>query len=273
MRRLGEEKPDLILMDVVMPGQNGFQLTRAITRDPRFSRCAGHHVHEQESGDRPGLGHAPGRQGLHRQARQCQTSCSPRSSSSTDDDARPAHRRHGQARKPCANSRTGWPPACRRCAPSSQASHGWPLIAAARAYWSSRCSRPGRSSISRPALPGTAHALLVDGRGQPARRPLRRGRSGRLPGLANARRPKGLRASRGAWLRSTPRWACHCALAGRSPRAGLRHAADMVRDAGRSPRSGPRLPPIAGRTRGARCGRRSVWPNWPGNSSFWASPA
>ena len=37
MRRLGEEKPDLILMDVVMPGQNGFQLTRAITRDPRFT--------------------------------------------------------------------------------------------------------------------------------------------------------------------------------------------------------------------------------------------
>jgi twitching motility two-component system response regulator PilH len=37
MRRLEEEKPQLILMDVVMPGQNGFQLTRAITRDPRFS--------------------------------------------------------------------------------------------------------------------------------------------------------------------------------------------------------------------------------------------
>ena len=36
MKRLGEETPDLILMDVVMPGQNGFQLTRAITRDPRF---------------------------------------------------------------------------------------------------------------------------------------------------------------------------------------------------------------------------------------------
>jgi twitching motility two-component system response regulator PilH len=38
MKRLGEETPDLILMDVVMPGQNGFQLTRAITRDPRFSK-------------------------------------------------------------------------------------------------------------------------------------------------------------------------------------------------------------------------------------------
>ena len=36
MRRLAEDKPDLILMDVVMPGQNGFQLTRTITRDPRY---------------------------------------------------------------------------------------------------------------------------------------------------------------------------------------------------------------------------------------------
>lgn len=43
-RRLAEEKPDLILMDVVMPGQNGFQLTRAIsaTRSTRTfpSSCA-----------------------------------------------------------------------------------------------------------------------------------------------------------------------------------------------------------------------------------------
>ena len=37
LRRLAEETPDLILMDVVMPGQNGFQLTRSITRDPRWS--------------------------------------------------------------------------------------------------------------------------------------------------------------------------------------------------------------------------------------------
>ena len=28
------DKPQLILMDVVMPGANGFQVTRAITRDP-----------------------------------------------------------------------------------------------------------------------------------------------------------------------------------------------------------------------------------------------
>jgi twitching motility two-component system response regulator PilH len=40
-RRLAEEKPDLILMDVVMPGQNGFQLTRAITRDPLYAASGG----------------------------------------------------------------------------------------------------------------------------------------------------------------------------------------------------------------------------------------
>lgn len=30
--------PDLILMDVVMPGQSGFQLTRTLGRDPVFSK-------------------------------------------------------------------------------------------------------------------------------------------------------------------------------------------------------------------------------------------
>jgi twitching motility two-component system response regulator PilH len=36
-KRLADDKPDLILMDVVMPGQNGFQLTRAINRTPEYT--------------------------------------------------------------------------------------------------------------------------------------------------------------------------------------------------------------------------------------------
>jgi twitching motility two-component system response regulator PilH len=32
--KIKADKPHLILMDVVMPGQNGFQVTRSIARDP-----------------------------------------------------------------------------------------------------------------------------------------------------------------------------------------------------------------------------------------------
>ena len=31
------EKPDLVLMDIVMPGLNGFQATRQLTKDPETS--------------------------------------------------------------------------------------------------------------------------------------------------------------------------------------------------------------------------------------------
>lgn len=34
LQKIKADKPELILMDVVMPGQNGYQITRAITRNP-----------------------------------------------------------------------------------------------------------------------------------------------------------------------------------------------------------------------------------------------
>ncbi|THT98774.1 response regulator [Lampropedia puyangensis] len=37
MQSIQVERPDLILMDVVMPGKNGFQLTRTITKDPVYA--------------------------------------------------------------------------------------------------------------------------------------------------------------------------------------------------------------------------------------------
>ena len=38
LERIRAERPELILMDVVMPGANGFQVTRAIARDPELSK-------------------------------------------------------------------------------------------------------------------------------------------------------------------------------------------------------------------------------------------
>jgi twitching motility two-component system response regulator PilH len=37
MERLRSYKPDVILMDVVMPGQSGFQFTRTLGRDPEYA--------------------------------------------------------------------------------------------------------------------------------------------------------------------------------------------------------------------------------------------
>ncbi len=37
LRQASASQPDCILMDVVMPGMNGFQATRKLTQDPRTS--------------------------------------------------------------------------------------------------------------------------------------------------------------------------------------------------------------------------------------------
>lgn len=36
--KVRELKPDLVLMDVVMPGMNGFQATRELSKDPQTAR-------------------------------------------------------------------------------------------------------------------------------------------------------------------------------------------------------------------------------------------
>jgi twitching motility two-component system response regulator PilH len=38
LRRLDSDSPDLVLLDVVMPGKNGFQLCRQIRNDARYGK-------------------------------------------------------------------------------------------------------------------------------------------------------------------------------------------------------------------------------------------
>ena len=50
------ELPDLVLMDVVLPGMNGFQATRALSRDARHQRDPGADREHQGHGNRPAPG-------------------------------------------------------------------------------------------------------------------------------------------------------------------------------------------------------------------------
>ncbi|GAB3183783.1 response regulator [Hydrogenophaga aquatica] len=38
LQQIGMQLPDLILMDIVMPGTNGFQLTRTIAKHPEYGK-------------------------------------------------------------------------------------------------------------------------------------------------------------------------------------------------------------------------------------------
>jgi twitching motility two-component system response regulator PilH len=56
--KVKSERPKLVVMDVVMPGQSGFQITRAITRDPETKDIPGDSLHQQEYRNRSYLGPA-----------------------------------------------------------------------------------------------------------------------------------------------------------------------------------------------------------------------
>ena len=239
MRRLAEDKPDLILMDVVMPGQNGFQLTRAITRDPRYRRRAGDHVHQQEPGDRQGLGHAPGRARLRRQAGRRRRAGRQDQGASAEP---PSSRLHGQQRSPARTAEPAGRAAAGGRAPKRRGGLAGGRVRRRRPA-AAAGPAPARSSRSPRCMPVPHTQPWFVGRGQPARRPARRRRPGGLPGPARAdRRRRRVREQSPAAGASTPRSGSHCAvLVDRL--AGLRSAEQLSAE---PPTPAPQRPAFAG---------------------------
>ena len=68
IERVRADLPSLVIMDVIMPGMNGFQATR--TLDPRSGHGGGadRDDHHQVDGNRPCLGLASGCPRVHHQA-------------------------------------------------------------------------------------------------------------------------------------------------------------------------------------------------------------
>lgn len=60
------EKPDAVLMDIVMPGLNGFQATRQLSKhtDSSINSIPIIIITTKDQETRQGLGHPPGRSGL-----------------------------------------------------------------------------------------------------------------------------------------------------------------------------------------------------------------
>jgi twitching motility two-component system response regulator PilH len=66
IRKAREIRPDLILMDIVMPGVDGFRATRTLANDPATRKIPV--IMVSSKSQETDLGHAPGRGRLPRQA-------------------------------------------------------------------------------------------------------------------------------------------------------------------------------------------------------------
>ena len=165
-----------------MPGQNGFQLTRAITRDPRYAdvpmiMCTS----KNQETDRVW--------GMRQGARDYIVKPVDADRADGEDQGlrliATRHRDAWPTAKPCAISRPGSPAPAGGAHRAAAPRPGW-RSNAARAGFLFPLREAGEIFALAPMHAGAAHPALVPRRGQPARRPARRGRPGGVPRASSA---------------------------------------------------------------------------------------
>ena len=163
------ERPDLVILDVMMPGMSGLDAARVLRQDPDMRRPAGHHAHRPG----PGVRH---RAGLRRPA---PTTTSPSRSAPRELASRVAAVLAAElADRDRTRSRLGW-----RSWSRSSARGRRP-----RCWSCSGSPRDLRAEAARATRTRSPATLVLDRRHGRARR----GRGGRAA-LAEARRPGGRR--------------------------------------------------------------------------------
>ncbi|VFT51559.1 twitching motility protein PilH [Pseudomonas aeruginosa] len=139
-----QEKPDVVLMDIVMPGLNGFQATRQLTKDAETSAIPVIIVTTKDQETDKGLGQAPGRSRLPDQAggrrdpaenHQCGAGGLSPSQRIAHPDPGKTRPRMSDVQTPSSSSSTSisavdaWPPACRpsrrRCRAGAGSASAW----------------------------------------------------------------------------------------------------------------------------------------------------
>ena len=159
MRRLDEDTPDLIPDGRRDAGAERLQLTaRSPATYASLKRPRDHA--RAEPGDRQRSGACSQGAATTSSSRSTPMNSSPRSRPSTDRRADPARKRRNDrwpTRKPCANSRPGWPSGSRPCAARRATSRGWPSECARARLPAAARTKPAGSSPTRPSSAG-AHA-------------------------------------------------------------------------------------------------------------------
>ncbi len=197
---------------------------------------AHHHLHQQEPGNRPHLGPAPGRARLHRQAGRPARNCWRKSPRWVNPWTAPIpsgkHRQHcpirhrfrptGQRAGPgCATSRRTWSIACRRpaAAPTPMSTSSPSSIGGSRYLLD--LTQAGEIVHRRRHHRRAADQPLVPRPGQPARQPDQRDRPRPLSRAVNppsSRRTAGWSPSRRRWGSTAACWCRACWACATSPR-------------------------------------------------------